>query len=66
MLSRGSTGPNEVEKVTFQLMPEGSVGINRANWGRKGRKRVSCVKAQKHERGTCKEFMTVQMASELL
>lgn len=24
--------------VIFQLMPEGSVGINQVNWGQKGRK----------------------------
>ena len=34
-------GPNEAEAVTFQLMPEGSVGINQVNWGRRGRKRIS-------------------------
>lgn len=46
-------GPNEAETVTFQLMPEGSVGINQVNWGRRGRKRVSgrentCVKPQRY------------------
>lgn len=32
------TNPNETEKVSFQLVPERSVGINKVNWGIKGMK----------------------------